>query len=196
MLTQQTIMELQSSNICRSSDKEKLLNFMDAYWKNASPAIKSTAVRFGGYENNKAFNTCKATGRISVRMCVALAQTFNVSPYYIIGRAEEPGHCTDELLKQFLIDQGFRYIVDRPENETIASGTVSAQENNSAETEEESILVNTLKGILEVFEQEPMNINLTKENAKILLEGLYIKAESGNSDAENKLNLIKAVLTA
>jgi len=106
MLSAETIQMLKRINVSANGDltKQRTKELL----KSSSQRAKREIDVLSGLKR-VSLNRVSATGSISARMALAIAQTLNISPYYLTGESEEKGECDNITLDAFLTDKGYSH---------------------------------------------------------------------------------------
>ncbi len=114
MFTQAIIQKLKQNNI--STDTEKTKQRANDVWKAASRESQNAILSLAGVARTTVQRAYK-TGSISAKLVVPMAQELNISPLYLTGEADEPGECSEALLKELLQDHKYDKLLEEYERE-------------------------------------------------------------------------------
>ena len=197
MLDANHIQQLKQTNI--SVEEEKTQERVERLWKAATADLKQAVLELAGVITATVYRIYR-TGSISAKLSVPLAQVLNVSPLYLTGEVDEPGECSDTILRKLLLRHGYKKIVEeanlkRPYNrkETVADAPVDvpAEETESVEIEPEAA---TLLAVQQTQELPPNSDALTEDDFQVLFHSLYIRNKAGIATAKDKIAQIKMLL--
>ena len=111
MITADIIQKLKRSNVSVNADLTTQRT-KDAL-KAAKRAEKNEIDALAGV-NRVSINRVYATGNISAKVAIAMAQVLNIDPFFLTGEADERGECTDETLQSFLTAKGYADLIEEP----------------------------------------------------------------------------------
>jgi len=141
------------------------------------------------------FHNIYERGNISIKMVIAISQTLNLNPFYITGKADEPGVYSVEALRDLLLKHGYRALVaelelsekkKRPYNRREPAVTETA----ATETEE-------APAVEEVQALPPAPapaVQLEEAEQFALLVALRIRGKAGIDGAKERLEQINQLL--
>ncbi|MCL2164877.1 MAG: hypothetical protein FWH55_10920, partial [Oscillospiraceae bacterium] len=108
MLDTSQLQQLKRTNI--SKDPEKTKERVTALWQGLKIKQKQAIRTLADITAQPIYRT-QETGTISARLVLAFAQSLNINPYYLTGEADEPGECTELLIRELLLKYGYRALV-------------------------------------------------------------------------------------
>jgi len=108
MLTAESIQTLSRRNV--SVDGELTKQRAKEALKSATRKQKNEIDALAGLQR-VSINRVYATGNISAKIVVAIAQILNIDPFYLTGEADEQSACSDDLLNSFLTAKGYADLV-------------------------------------------------------------------------------------
>ena len=128
----------------------------------------------------------------SAKLAVPLAQPLNVDPFFLTGEVDEPGECTDALLRKLLLKHGYKKIVEEANlKRPYTRQQVPAEE---APTAQEAVEVEPEAVTLLAPQLSPDSDALTLDDLNLLLEALSIQAKAGIATAKEKLVQLRSLL--
>lgn len=181
MLTLEQIAKLNSDSINISVNTDHTKSVLKELWKNSSNHQKLSAVALGSYEGVNVFNPVLDTGKISLQMAIVLAQTFEISPFYITGEQTNDTYFDDAVLNDFLNSYNDFLAI----TETLSTTTLEI--NPATKAMLQDMYTNIIDNI-EISEEL-----LVHETIQIINE-LNNQARIQNLTAVIKLSLIKRIL--
>ncbi|MCL2421900.1 MAG: hypothetical protein FWD03_08595, partial [Defluviitaleaceae bacterium] len=175
------IRKLKQSNITVNPAKTKVR--VRELWKTSSKSKKHIVEEAAGISRATIYRVYN-TGSISAKLVVPMAQNFNVNPYYLTGKIDTPGECTDEILIEFLKGLGYEKLLAK-EGEIAKPfagshvapvvGTVAVQKMSDGAA--------------------GLNANeLTLADLHLLMQALLLREKAGAADAVNKAAALRALL--
>ena len=182
MLEANHIQQLKQTNI--SVDGGKTKGRVEKLWKSATAEQKKTVLELADVIAATIYRVFR-TGSISAKLAVPLAQALNRDPFYLTGEADEPGECTDALLRKLLLKHNYKNIVAEANLKRPYERRYEPAEE--AESEVSLPLTPPLP---------PDSGALTADDLHLLLHALTIQAKAGIAAAKEKLAQIKLLLLA
>ena len=198
MLSAEQMKKLKRANV--SVDAAKTMERFKEDFRKTSAEQKRGLAEVSGQALNS-FYRVGSLGTVSVRLALALANEFNVSPFFYTGESDDRGHCSNILIRQFLEKHGYSDIAaelsssekkKRPYNRkpkidaapVIINEDVTNEQDNDCccETQDECCAVET-------------DITLTEDEAVLLLKALYVRAKAGGNAAINLACVKKCLLS-
>ena len=193
MLTAETIQRLKRGNV--SVNAELTMQRTKDVLKAAKRTEKNEIDALAGMQR-VSINRVYATGNISARIAVAIAQILNINPFFLTGEADERGECTDEMLRSFLTTKGYADIIEepaKPARKTRAKkAAASTDDATPAPMEEtpapaadetpaptvETRMPDNKSIVADYMQSENKKIyEMTEEEANTLLHSLFIQAK-------------------
>ncbi|MCL2301343.1 MAG: hypothetical protein FWC27_14465 [Firmicutes bacterium] len=204
-LTSEQIQSLKQTNI--SIDGEKTKERVQALWKAAKSAQKQEIRELADVVTATVYRIYN-TGSISAKLAIAFAQVLNISPYYLIGEADEPGECAEADLLRLLEQQGYKkllaeivpaeakpkraYTRRKKADDTPIEEAAPVEEEHAPMSDEE--IAQAVEEILaDLPPEEPIEI-LPEESLQALLHALVIRAGASAAGAAEKLGQVQAIL--
>ena len=197
MLSVEQMQRLKRSNV--SVDAEKTMErFKEDF--GASSAEQKRAMEETSGQAQNSFYRIGQTGAISVRLALAMANEFNITPFYYTGETDEKEPCSDVLIKQFL--EKHEYFDIATELEPTAKKKRAYNRKPKAESTPETAPAITPPTVEADFDckcsddecdMQEIKIPLTEDEAVTLLRALFIRARA-SGDAVSKLNCINKCL--
>ena len=123
-------------------------------------------------------NRVYATGSISAKVAIAMAQVLNIDPFYLTGESDQKGACTDKQINAFLIAKGYAgspVPAAKPPKAAAAPVSVSAAEGSGE------------------YDGEAPFIEMSEDEAVHLLRSLFIQAKY-SAVSKELLEQVKAML--
>jgi len=181
--------------------------------RSASRAAKKDIDALAGLKR-VSINRVTATGSISAKVAVAIAQTLGINPFYLTGEADDKGAFTEKLLLRFLTDKGYGDLVaslekpvrrrrasfsrkdDAPEQLALFDEPTELPEEGGSEAEEAAPPTDdAAPDVVEVVVPEDTQTldALSEEETVQVLRSLFIQAKYSCS-AYDVLNKVKALL--
>ena len=201
MLDAEIIQAIKQTNLSTNGDLTK--ERAKAILKAASREQKSEICALAGLKRFS-IDRVYATGNISGKIAIAMAQTLNLNPFYLTGEIEEQGEYSDEAIRSFLKSKGYETLakkVKKPVRRTqvkaapesdVKESVTSHEPQDGAEPQGTTALKN---------EQEPETLDvvaaseMTEEEAVAILRSLFLQAKF-SSHARKKIEYIKAVIAS
>lgn len=202
MLSAEQIKGLKRSNA--SSDPEKTKLRAEELLRHAKIKEKQAIRELAGVTTQVLSNIYR-TGTISIKMVIAISQTLNVDPFYLIGEADEPGEYTDEALRTLLLKRGYRAFVaslelaerkKRPYTRR-AEPEEAAPQAEAEAPEEPAADAPAEPAPLPEPEAPPAECpSLDEADLLLLLGAVILKAKAGSPAAKDRLEQITRLLLA
>jgi len=194
MLSTAQLQQLKRTNISKNPEKTK--QRVTELWQGLKIKQKQAIRELAGITAQPIYRT-QETGTISARLTLAIAQSLGVSPLYITGEVDEPGECTEALIRDLLLNHGYRNLVasmepvkrkytrrEKPESEEVAAEEIVAEDVPDEETP-----------VAEV-QLPPGSDAMTSEDLQQLVFALYVQAKVGIANSKEKLDQIKRIIFA
>jgi len=199
-ITTAQLQQLKRTNI--SMDAEKTKQRVTELWQGLRIKQKQAIRKLADITAQPIYRTMEV-GNMSAKIVVAFAQTLNINPLYLTGEADEPGECTDALIRDLLLKHGYRQLAaelalaeegpakrkytrrEKPEPEE-APEEASGEDELSAEDPQPEI----------TSQLPPGSGALTAEDLQQLVFALYVQAKAGIANSKEKLDQIKLILLA
>ena len=177
MLDAETIQTLKRGNVSINSEltKQRTQELLQA----AHGTAKKDIDALSGL-SRISLNRVPATGSISARMAIAIAQTLNINPFYLTGEADEPGECTAKALHSFLKKKGYPKLANqaaKPTRKSNGKADTNADTDNPDNPEDENSAQNEPD---EETDNLSRSTEITEEEALQLLRSLFIQAKYSN----------------
>jgi len=206
MLSIEQMQRLKRSNV--SVDAEKTMErFKEDF--GASSAEQKRAMEEASGQAQNSFYRIGQTGAISARLALAMANEFNVTPFYYSGEVGEKEPCTDLLIKQFLEKHEYfdiaaeleptakkkRTYNRKPKAEAppeIAPAITPAPAETDVECKCEA---DADKCADDECNEQEVKISLTEDETVTLLRALFIRARAGGDAASNLDCITKCLLS-
>lgn len=206
MLSADIIQKLKRTNI--SADAEKTMQRVKELWKTASGEEKDAVEKSAGVTRPTVARVY-GTGSISVKLAVPIAQTLNVSPFYLTGESDEQGECTEESLAEFLKEYGYEELLAeqaRMDKKLARKNRARPEQPKETEAEIEERFDREMRGALEK-EAEQLKTEwetgagrpdpdtqtlietMTEEDLILLMRAVLLRAKAGGKHAELALQL-------
>jgi hypothetical protein len=109
MINEEFIRGLKQTNV--SVDAEKTKARTTSTWRTAPREVQKTILDLAGVSRTTIHRAYKM-GTISAKLTLSMAQVLNMDPFYFTGETDNPGECSDELLKQFLEKHGYGKVLN------------------------------------------------------------------------------------
>ncbi len=110
MLNAENVKTMKQTNISADGDQTK--QRVKEILKGASKEQKVEMTELSGLKLTS-LQRVYATGNISAKIAVAIAQVMNVDPNYLTGEAGEPGEYSAEIINAFLSAKGYDSLVQK-----------------------------------------------------------------------------------
>jgi len=198
MLDTSQLQQLKRTNI--SKDPEKTKQRVTQLWQGQKMKQKQAIRELAGITAQPIYRT-QETGTISARLVLAFAQSLGVSPLYLIGEVDEPGECTDALIRDILLKYGYRELVasmEIPEakptkrkytrREQLAQVEASAEEAAEEDAQIDEVPTTTEMQLPSVSD------TLTADDLQQLIFALYVQEKAGIIASKEKLDQIKRII--
>ena len=176
MINERVIRKLKQTNISENPGKTKAR--IRELWKTSSKAKKHIVEETAGVSRATIYRAYN-TGSVSAKLVVPMAQNFNVDPYYLTGKTDQIGECTNEKLVKFLTGLGYGNLLN-VETEKRPAGTFSGGLGVMPE-----IIPNSSDFNVE---------DLTLADLHLLMQSLLLREKAGVEEAINKVAVLKALL--
>ena len=163
-IVERIVKKLKQTNV--SVDSEKTKKRVSELWKAASKAQKHAIEELAGISRATIYRVYN-TGNLSAKLAVPMAREFNVDPYYLIGKANTPKECTEELLVKFLVELGYGKLLEKEKKAELIKPAETA--NISPE-------------------------DLTLADLHLLMQSLLLREKAGVEDAVLKAAKLRALL--
>ena len=184
-----------------SVDSEKTQQRLLELWQGLRIKQKQAIRELVGITAQPIYRT-QETSNISARLAIAFAQSLNVNPFYITGEVDEPGECSEAVIRELLFKYGYQKLVAEIEwlEEKPAKSMYTRHEKPEPEeapadalTEDDEIPVEEPQP--EPVPQLPPNSDaLTAEDLQQLVVALYVQAKAGIANSKEKLDQIKLIM--
>ena len=183
-----------------SQDPEKTKQRVTELWQGLKIKQKQAIRSLADITAQPIYRT-QETGTISARLTIAFAQSLGISPLYITGEVDDPGECTDALIRDLLLKYGYRSLVasmEIPEAKPAKRkyerrAKPEATETSVDESAEEDAPVEDAPVVPEV-QLSPGSDALTVEDLQQLVFALYVQAKAGIISSKEKLDQIKQII--
>ena len=207
MLTAETIKTLKQTNVSVDGDltKQRVKDLLQSASKEQKSAIEDLA----GLKRSS-INRVYATGNISAKIALAVAQSLNVSPFYLTGEVEETGECDQEALKSFLSTKGYGDLQKQVKNPrrkaakpTMAKEATDVQpeekagEQSPPEPAEEAPPIKAVLPAVETPPQSDVAVSaalVSEEETVQMIHTLFIRAKYSESAKETLTQIISKLL--
>jgi len=199
MLDTAQLQQLKRTNVSVNSEKTKLR--ISELWKPLKIKQKQAIKTLADITAQPIYRT-QETGTISARLAIAFAQSLGVSPLYLIGEVDEPGECTDAVIRELLLKYGYRELVAsmeipeaKPAKRKYERHVKPEQEAVFADApEEEAQAEEPVPQPAPVPQLPPGSDALTAEDLQNLIFALYVQDKAGIPSAKEKLDRIKLII--
>ena len=208
--------KLKQSNI--SKDAEKTKSRVKSLWKATDKPTREVVLDLAGVKIVTLQRTY-LNGNISARMALALAKTLNVNPYYLIGQIDEVGTFSDTVMTDLLRELKYDKLLAEaglgepkkrgrrkaapveapapvaeaaPAAEAVAEEVVPPAPIEPAPAEIIPVAVDTAPAAPVAIIPD-IDVDLTEDEAILLLKAAFLKAKAGGVQAE-KAKQLKAML--
>ncbi len=208
MLSAETIRQMKQTNI--SVDAELTKERVHASWKSATKVQREIILGYTGLKQT-AVTRAYATGNISAKIALAMAQALNIDPFYLTGEAGEPGEYSVAALNAFLTDKQYAHLtLEEQEKEKLTRKrrqSSSKEPTKDVEAAGASEVIGEA-GAVAAEEQEEQSapadiepqeavigksLEMPEDDAAFLLKTLFLRAKY-SQEAQDKLNKVKALL--
>jgi len=198
MLDTTQLQQLKRTNI--SIVPEKTKQRVTKLWKDLKIKQKQAIRDLAGITAQPVYRT-QETGTISARLVLAFAQSLNINPYYLTGEADEPGECTEAVIRELLLKYGYRELIasmEIPEAKPAKRKyerriKPDVMEAAVEEAVEEAVAEEEAPATAEV-QLPPGSDTLTAEDLQQLVFALYVQAKAGITASKEKLDQIKLII--
>ena len=194
MITAEIIKTMRQTNVSANAEltKERVKTLIKAASKTQKAEIETLA----GLKR-VSIARVYATGSISVKIAVAIAQILGIDPFYLTGEADEQGGYSYDVLSSFLAAKGYKNIVGKaekparksPRKKTDKADVAAAEPTSPVEQAEpqEDIVKQDVCGAF------PDISLMTEEEMIRLIQSLFIQAKFSEC-ALKKLSHLKTIL--
>jgi len=199
MLDTARLQQLKQTNV--SVDSEKTRQRVLKLWQGLRIKQKQAIRELAGITAQPIYRT-QETGNISARLAIAFAQALNVNPFYLTGEVDEPGECTEGVIRELLLKYGYQKLV--AEIEWAEEKPAKRKYTRHEKPEPEEAPVDAFTEDDDVLEEEPQpepiaqlppgSGALTAEELQQLVVALYVQAKAGIANAKEKLDQIKLIM--
>jgi len=197
MYDQAFIKQLKQSNI--SADGEKTKQRAKEYWKGASNADKDAMQELAGISRNSIYRVYE-TGNISVKVAVAFAQIRNVDPRYLTGEIDEPGECSDEVLRDFLMAHGYEKLLQtqprprRRRGKAAAAAEPESIDNGVGESDvPDELVVLAVEAAVPENSPNPMR-QMSEDEMLLLMRSIMLRVKLNAPGAKERADRLIAAL--
>jgi len=193
MLDTAQLQQLKRTNISKYPDKTK--ERVTKLWKGLKVKEKQAIRELAGITAQPIYRT-QETGTISARLTLALAQSLNLNPLFITGEVDEPGECTDVLIRDLLLKHGYREVIASMapiKRKYERRVNLDAEEVPAEEVAEEVVAVEETPAAAEM-QLPPGSDALTTEDMQNLIFALCVQAKAGITNSKEKLDQIKLIM--
>jgi len=200
MLNTAQLQQLKRTNI--SKDAEKTKQRAKDLWKGLKLVQRQAIKEFAGVSSQSIYKVYN-DGGISIKVALAFAQTLNINPLYLTGEADEPGECSDALIRELLLRYGYQKLVAeielpeaKPEKRKYTRREKPEPEETPADVaEEEETSAEETADLPDPVPQLPLGSDaLTADDLQQLVVALYVQAKAGITSSKDKLDQIKLII--
>jgi len=195
MLAAAQLQSLKRTNI--SQDADKTMQRSKDLWKGLKLVQRNAIKELAGISSQTVYKVYN-TGGISIKLAIAFAQTLGINPQYLTGESDEPGECTDAIIRKLLLKHGYQKLVAeidsldaKPAKRKYTRREKPEPEALPAETPEEKEPALLLKPAAQL---PPGSDAMTSEELQQLVYALHIQAKAGITNSKEKLNQIKLII--
>ncbi|MCL2299259.1 MAG: hypothetical protein FWC27_03820 [Firmicutes bacterium] len=204
-ITAAQVQSLKRTNI--SKDAEKTAQRAKEIWKGLKLVQRDAIKELAGVSSQSVYKVYN-DGGISIKLAIAFAQTLGISPYYLTGEADEPGECTDSLIRELLLQCGYQKFV--AELELPEEKPAKRKYTRHIKPEADETLTEELPAEDAAAEEPPAEVPapqptlttqlppgseaLTAEDLQDLVFALYVQAKASIPGSKEKLDQIKQVI--
>ena len=172
MINERIIRKLKQTNISENPGKTKAR--IRELWKTSSKSKKHIVEETAGVSRATIYRAYN-TGSVSAKLVVPMAQNFNVDPYYLTGKTDQIGECTNEKLVKFLTGLGYGNLLN----------TEAEKRPGGAFSNVPEMLPNSSDFNVE---------DLTLADLHLLMQSLLLREKAGVEEAIKKVAMLKALL--
>jgi len=199
MLDTARLQQLKQTNI--SVDSEKTQKRVLELWQGLRIKQKQAIRELAGITAQPIYRT-QETGNISARLAIAFAQSLNVNPLYLTGGVDEPGECSEGVIRELLLKYGYQKLVAEIEWPEEKPATRKYTRHEKPEPEETPADALTEDDGIPVEEPQPEPVAhlppdsdaLTVEDLQQLVVALHVQAKAGITSSKEKLDQIKLIM--
>ena len=186
MLTPEFISTLKKTNI--SKNPEKARERIRSAWHGSDSFRRGEILALCGYDKKSIYRAYKSGG-VSIKMVATFAQVLKIDPRYLAGNSDEQREYTDELLKKFVKDLGYKL----SKNSTARSmQTKPAQANSQNIQKSLDALIAMVTEKINNDIQRTLEA-LSEEEQVLLLRSINLQAKFNDAN-KNKALLIKYLM--
>jgi hypothetical protein len=175
-----------------SEDIEKTKVRLKKTWDNADKKNKKELLKNAGPAIYNAIGKITKSGRITAKMTIMLSRYLDVNPFYLIGASNDKVPYSEILLKEFLINLGYKSLWTEYEKYLLKFDMANIGGAEKEEGEEEFEILHTGEEMQDMdVEKELMEIpedtvipeslqaadNLSEEEVLLLMRSLLIRAK-------------------
>ena len=200
MVTESLMKRLKQVNI--SKDAEKTKQRASEAWKTASKTEQKSIMELTDLSRASIQRSYK-TGHISAKIVIAMAQTFNLDPLYFTGVSDEKTACSDEQIRVFLIDLGYKNLVPSQPTKTrrrrarvakeTTAGTVdfaaAADAAPNAVFDKGQDIPHSDEALVVSDECQAFVESMTEDDLILLVKTVLLRAKAGGAHAEKAKQL-------
>jgi len=200
MLNTTQLQQLKRTNISKDAGKTK--QRAKDLWKGLKLVQRQAIKDLAGVSSQSIYKVYN-DGGISVKVALAFAQTLNINPLYLTGEADEPGECSDAIVRELLLKYGYQKLVAeiklpevKPEKRKYTRREKPEAEEAPADSSDEDDA--SAEGTTDLPDPVPQlppgSDALTADDLQQLVVALYVQAKAGISCSKEKLDQIKLII--
>jgi len=188
MFSDTFIKKLKQTNVSINADKTK--SRMSEVWKSASRAQQNAILELSGVARPTVHRAYKV-GNISAKLVIPVAQTMNVSPFYLTGEADDRAECTDDLLHKFLKKHNYASLLEEAPKRKGRKKSAAAKAKKAPKAAKAPA-----KAAKSAPVDEPVfDASLTEDEMIILMKSILLRAKTGGKYAKLAADLKKLLMS-
>ncbi len=179
MYEQSIIRQMKQTNISRDAEKTK--QRVEAAWKAAGRQEKQEVEALAGIARATIYRVYN-TGSLSAKLAAAMAQTLQVSPYYLAGFSDENNAYSEDQLDAFLAECGYETLVTAKNKPPRKRRAKAVSEGSEAAVDSEPCIASPEDTSLSPDAQAFVDA-MTEEDMIVLMRSILLRAKAGGEAA-------------
>jgi hypothetical protein len=114
MLDQIKFNEIRQTSV--GKDVEKIQSRVKEAWLPLKKPQREEILNLSGLTIHAVMRSYQK-GKLSLKLALAMAQSLKINPYFLTGDSDERDVCTDEIINQFLADNGHASLLENSEKQ-------------------------------------------------------------------------------
>ena len=195
LITAEKVQTLKRTNI--SKDAEKTKQRAKEIWKGLKLIQRDAIKELAGVSSQTIYKVYN-DGGISIKLAIAFAQILNISPVFLTGEVDEPGECTDAIIRELLLKHGYQKLIASIELPSAKHKRKYTKREKVEPVAAPAVIPTNAQAVEPITAPEPQlppNASaLTFEEFQQLFHTMQIRAKAGIPDAKEKLLQIQMIL--